>query len=113
MMAGGGGGGRSSLRQQLLLYREQFRRLDRKWHWLIGSQLLFGMFVIRMKLYGPSLPSSPSTGGGSIGRVGGQGQEIQQHRRPPIINEQVAAEKQQLQHHQQGDNRRPSSQPPQ
>ena len=39
-------------KQSILLYRERFKRLDRKWHLLIGSQLLFGMFVVRMKLHG-------------------------------------------------------------
>ena len=106
MMAGGGGGG-SSLRQQLWLYREQFRRLDRKWHWLIGSQLLFGMFVIRMKLYGP--PPPPAPGGGGIGRVGRQIPPSQVQGGPPNINEQVGEKNQQ----QQVDNRRPPSSPSQ
>ena len=30
---------------QIYSYRDRFRRLDRKWHALIGSQLLFGFMV--------------------------------------------------------------------
>ena len=34
---------------QIYSYRERFRRLDRKWHALIGSQLLFGLMVLRFR----------------------------------------------------------------
>lgn len=36
-------------REKLLSYRERFRRLDRKWHVLIGSQILFGLVVLRVR----------------------------------------------------------------
>lgn len=39
----------NSLRDQILAFRERFRRLDRKWHLLIGSQLLVGMLAVRMR----------------------------------------------------------------
>ena len=31
--------------------RERFRRLDRRWHPLIGSQLVFGLMLLRMHLH--------------------------------------------------------------
>ncbi len=36
-----------SLRDKIMASRDRFQRLDRKWHLLIGSQLLFGMFLFR------------------------------------------------------------------
>ena len=36
-----------SLGNRLFAFRERFRKLDRKWHVLIGSQLLFGLLVVR------------------------------------------------------------------
>ena len=44
------------LRNKILQYRERFMRLERKWHILIGSQLLFGMMVVRMHLHGEHTP---------------------------------------------------------
>jgi hypothetical protein len=37
-----------SLGQRLFLFRERFKNMDRKWHILIGSQLIFGMFLFRV-----------------------------------------------------------------
>jgi len=37
-----------SLGQRLFLFRERFKNMDRKWHILIGSQLVFGMFLFRV-----------------------------------------------------------------
>ena len=39
----------AALRHRLFAYREQFKNLDRKWHFLIGSQLLFAITVVRMR----------------------------------------------------------------
>ncbi|KAG7348023.1 hypothetical protein IV203_016728 [Nitzschia inconspicua] len=36
-------------KEKLLIYRERFRRVDRRWHILIGSQLLFVMAVVRFR----------------------------------------------------------------
>ena len=36
------------MRVKLSEYRERFKRLDRKWHLLIGSQILFGLVVLRV-----------------------------------------------------------------
>jgi hypothetical protein len=35
------------LRVKILAFRERFRRLDRKWQLLIGSQILFGLGILR------------------------------------------------------------------
>jgi hypothetical protein len=35
------------LRDQVFILRDGFRRLDRKWHLLIGSQMLFGLMIFR------------------------------------------------------------------
>ena len=37
----------NALRDTILNYREQFKRLDRKWHVLIGAQLFFVMAAFR------------------------------------------------------------------
>jgi hypothetical protein len=37
-------------RDKLFAYRERFRTTDRRWHFLVGSQLLFVMAVIRFRL---------------------------------------------------------------
>jgi hypothetical protein len=38
---------------KLLAFRDRFRRLDRKWHVLIGSQLVFGVFLFRAYTHEP------------------------------------------------------------
>jgi hypothetical protein len=38
-----------NLKNMIITYREKFRRLDRKWHVLIGTQLLFVVGVIRFR----------------------------------------------------------------
>jgi hypothetical protein len=38
-----------NLKNMIITYREKFRRLDRKWHVLIGTQLLFVAGVIRFR----------------------------------------------------------------
>jgi hypothetical protein len=38
-----------SLRDKILNYRDRFKRLDRKWHLLIGSQLLFVLAAFRYR----------------------------------------------------------------
>lgn len=35
------------LRETILNYRERFKRLDRKWHVLIGAQLFFALAAFR------------------------------------------------------------------
>lgn len=35
------------LRDRVFSFRDRFRGLDRKWHVLIGAQLLFGMVIFR------------------------------------------------------------------
>ena len=37
----------NALRKTVFQYRERFKRLDRKWHLLIGSQLFFGLAAFR------------------------------------------------------------------
>ena len=37
----------NSWRDRILNYRERFRRLDRKWHALIGAQLFFALAAFR------------------------------------------------------------------
>lgn len=37
-------------RDKLLVYRERFRHADRRWHFLVGSQLLFVVAVARFRL---------------------------------------------------------------
>ena len=37
----------NALRKTIFQYRERFKRLDRKWHLLIGSQLFFGLAAFR------------------------------------------------------------------
>lgn len=39
-----------ALRERILAYRERFRRLDRRWHVLIGSQLIVGMYLVRSQV---------------------------------------------------------------
>jgi hypothetical protein len=37
--------------QNILAQRETFRRLDRKWHLLIGSQIMLGLMLLRMRIH--------------------------------------------------------------
>ena len=39
----------SSVKDHVFAYRNKFKRLDRKWHLLIGSQILFGLFAFRVR----------------------------------------------------------------
>jgi hypothetical protein len=39
-----------SWRKKLWTYRERFRHADRRWHLLIGTQLLFVMGVARYRI---------------------------------------------------------------
>jgi hypothetical protein len=36
-----------SLRDKILNYRDRFKRLDRRWHVLIGAQLFFALATFR------------------------------------------------------------------
>lgn len=36
-----------ALRDKILNYRDRFKRLDRKWHVLIGAQLFFALATFR------------------------------------------------------------------
>jgi hypothetical protein len=35
--------------ERIFQFRDRFRRLDRKWHLLIGSQILVGIFAFRAR----------------------------------------------------------------
>jgi hypothetical protein len=37
------------LGERIFQFRDRFRRLDRKWHLLIGSQILVGIFAFRAR----------------------------------------------------------------
>lgn len=54
----------STIRDKILTYRDRFRRLDRKWHLLIGTQLLFVMATVRFRTAQDRIAPSTSTSDG-------------------------------------------------